>query len=375
MTRPSNVTATTKAETIATQLKAQILDGRWAPGDRFPARREWAAEFDVSAATITAAIRRLQKEGLLRVIQGKGAFVAEEGEKNTTFRSLIGLTGCYLSNPPGETWHSRVILEGIWQEANQSTHPVVLLPDLAVASGITPAYCRRLGVEGLIFLGGEGYANASLLKEHGFPVILSNKPAHPTTLNYLDYDNVFTIREVVRLFVRAGHQRISVLYAEGTVSNYYQEMKLQFLDELMQHDIVYDPAQYWRNIPSVQSRRFDLPEVTQSVDQMLRLPEPPTAFFCWEPEMVPTLIESLQQRNRSIPRDVSVLASGYADEKSMNCSGFTVPHNELGNTLVQELCRTMENPYHSVQRLLRPSFVERGSIGQLRSQGTKHSLC
>ncbi len=354
----------TKVERIAEQLRDRISAGEWPSGAVLPSRGDLAVEYAVSPATITGAIRELQKEGRVRVLQGKGAFVAEayEGATCPIPGGMLGLTGSYVPKGKEAHWFTRAILDGIWQEANERHCPVVLLPELAMAPALTRDYCRQLGVQGLVFLGGEGYANARYLKEEGFPVILSNKPAEPTTLNYVDYDNSHVIREVARRFIEAGHRRIGVVYSEGSVTDYFAGMRLHFLDTLMQLGAVYDLGAYWRGVHRQPGKGGLFRGVGEVVSAMLDLEEPPTAFFCWEPGMTPALLRVLEKRKLRVPEEVSVLVSSHADASEMEFSGFVMPHRELGAALVRHLCATVENPHHGVQELLKPRFVDHGTV-------------
>ena len=61
---------------IYRQVRAAVLDGRLAGGDRVPASRDLAASLGVSRGTVTAAYDRLLAEELLESRRGAGTFVA-----------------------------------------------------------------------------------------------------------------------------------------------------------------------------------------------------------------------------------------------------------------------------------------------------------
>ncbi|WP_256795935.1 PLP-dependent aminotransferase family protein [Terrabacter sp. Ter38] len=61
---------------IYAQLRAAVLDGRLAGGDRVPASRDLATSLSVSRGTVTAAYDRLLAEELLETRRGAGTFVA-----------------------------------------------------------------------------------------------------------------------------------------------------------------------------------------------------------------------------------------------------------------------------------------------------------
>jgi len=70
-------------------LRAGILDGRLAPGDKLPSESELTAEHGVSRITVRQALGALQAEGLIVKLHGKGAFVSHP----KTAQSLNRLQG------------------------------------------------------------------------------------------------------------------------------------------------------------------------------------------------------------------------------------------------------------------------------------------
>ncbi|MGO4302089.1 MocR-like pyridoxine biosynthesis transcription factor PdxR [Cupriavidus sp. RAF12] len=63
---------------IYRQLRAGVVDGRLAPGERLPSTRELATQLGVSRKTTLDVFERLIAEGYLRSRTGDGTFVAEE---------------------------------------------------------------------------------------------------------------------------------------------------------------------------------------------------------------------------------------------------------------------------------------------------------
>jgi GntR family transcriptional regulator len=63
---------------VASTLERRIELGQWKPGEKISTLAELEAEFQVARVTVRQAIDVLQKEGLVRCMQGKGTFVAQE---------------------------------------------------------------------------------------------------------------------------------------------------------------------------------------------------------------------------------------------------------------------------------------------------------
>ncbi|MHA1189405.1 MAG: FadR/GntR family transcriptional regulator [Alphaproteobacteria bacterium] len=64
------------ADTVIDQIESLVLDGVLRPGDRLPAERDMAGQFDVSRPVLRAALKVLQDNGLVVSRQGEGTFVA-----------------------------------------------------------------------------------------------------------------------------------------------------------------------------------------------------------------------------------------------------------------------------------------------------------
>lgn len=88
---------------IAAALRAQILDGRLAPGDLVPSTRQLMEQWQVSKATATRALAVLADEGLTIGEAGRGTTVKM---RSTTYRrardryALLKTTGSF--HAPGE---------------------------------------------------------------------------------------------------------------------------------------------------------------------------------------------------------------------------------------------------------------------------------
>jgi GntR family transcriptional regulator len=62
---------------IAAILRARITSEQIRPGRPVPSEPQLAGEFGVSRLTARKAVRVLADEGLVEVVQGRGAFVRE----------------------------------------------------------------------------------------------------------------------------------------------------------------------------------------------------------------------------------------------------------------------------------------------------------
>jgi GntR family transcriptional regulator len=56
-------------------LREQVITGRYGPGDQLPTEAQLVAEYGVSRITVRQALKRLEEEGLVRRVAGRGTFV------------------------------------------------------------------------------------------------------------------------------------------------------------------------------------------------------------------------------------------------------------------------------------------------------------
>ena len=71
---------------VASVLRRRIRDGHWAVGDRIATLLELEGEFSVARVTVRQAVELLQREGLVKSLQGRGTFVVRTPESDRWLR-------------------------------------------------------------------------------------------------------------------------------------------------------------------------------------------------------------------------------------------------------------------------------------------------
>ncbi|WP_331720685.1 GntR family transcriptional regulator (plasmid) [Streptomyces sp. NBC_01178] len=91
---------------IAADLRQQISDGRYMPGDKLPMLTELQATYSAGYQTARSAIALLEQEGLVVAVRRRGTIVRERPEKKRitrsrqVFRDEIG----YYFDPTAQPW-------------------------------------------------------------------------------------------------------------------------------------------------------------------------------------------------------------------------------------------------------------------------------
>jgi DNA-binding LacI/PurR family transcriptional regulator len=252
----------------------------------------------------------------------------------------------------------RAIFNGIWERAIKEKCPLLLLPGAVGENSPHVESCRAAGVKGVIFLGGEGYAEALELRRDGFPVILANRPVGGTPMNFVDYDAAGELREILARFVALGHRHIGVLCPKHTsVPGYYARLRLDFIDLLSQHGLELSPGFYWKTVDV--KNETALADITR---EWMDAPNPPTAVFIWIPSLAQKLRDEVFKYAAQKAQTLSIACSGYSYEREAEFSGFVMPHKECGAALLSGLHETIRNPFHVVQQLIPCRYVEKGSV-------------
>ncbi|MER7250797.1 FadR/GntR family transcriptional regulator [Kribbella sp. NPDC000426] len=78
-------------ETVGTQLREEITDGRWAVGERIPSETELVEQLGVSRASVREAVRGLVHAGLLATRQGDGTYVTARDATDVAIRRRLGV--------------------------------------------------------------------------------------------------------------------------------------------------------------------------------------------------------------------------------------------------------------------------------------------
>ncbi|MGN6537139.1 MAG: GntR family transcriptional regulator [Mesorhizobium sp.] len=81
--------ASSKARTIADEVRRRIVEGKWRQGDRIPDEADLAIEFDAARATVNKALQLLANDGLLDRRRKAGTRVTVDPVRKASFTISI----------------------------------------------------------------------------------------------------------------------------------------------------------------------------------------------------------------------------------------------------------------------------------------------
>ena len=156
-------------------------------------------------------------------------------------------------------------------------------------------------VDGIIFVEYSHLALSEMLEQSNKPSVFVHRLFGSSIKNSIVPDDEYGAALAVRHLVRLGHRRIA--YINGP-ANWHTSKKRRagYRDELSSSGLGYDPA-------LVQPGDWEVEGGYQAAQNLLALPQPPTAIFSANDLMALGAIQAVQDRGLSVPGDMAVV--GY----------------------------------------------------------------
>lgn len=188
------------------------------------------------------------------------------------------------------------------------------------------------------------------IRQEAIPAVLVES-YHPE-LPHIFLDDVAAARNAVEYLIQLGHRRIAYisdylddLFSSGFIRNRYMGYRqaLEAAGIPLRSDY---HRQGWHSRDNGRQMALDL----------LKLPDRPTAIFCFSDELALGVLEAARDLNLKVPDDVSVV--GYDDIELAHFGQLTTVRQHLFDSGVQGvelLLETIENPLAPPKQLQLPT--------------------
>lgn len=174
--------------------------------------------------------------------------------------------------------------------------------------------------------------------EMGITVVFIDRYLEEVTqARVVGFNNQASACEATEYLIEQGHQRIGWISGPLNTSTSIQRMR-GFQEGLSLHGINWDPLY-------AVVKNFRDPQASQALDELLSLPEPPTAIIIGNTSIAPMIISRIRELNLTIPSDLSLIV--YHDShwsRLLNPSISVIKHPlaELADKALSSL--SAENP-------------------------------
>jgi LacI family transcriptional regulator len=322
----------------------------------------------VSIATVSRVLNdrpdvaRETRESVLQVVREQG-FSTNRGARGLSSgrTGMIGLTLPLVADA-----YFGPILSGAAEALYESDMRIVLAPTLHEHDrevSLLERLMRGTTDGAILMLPEESAEELAMLQEQGFPfVIVDPRDAPPEGVACVSAMHSAGAKQAAEHLLELGHRRIGAIAGES--GWYATEERLHgFRAGLAAAGILLDPELVvysdWRT-----------PRGTEAAEQLLSLPDPPTAIFGFNDNVAIGALNAARRRGLSVPEDLSVV--GFDDTTQAvivtpQLTSVRQPLAEMGRTGVSLLIRIIEGQRVDALRMeLSTTLVVRESTAPLR---------
>jgi len=210
-------------------------------------------------------------------------------------------------------------------------------------------YLISTGVDGLVYipedLSAEEYYE--LTANRSVPLVQIDRMIQGVTSDVVLVNNSDAVYSATSEMIRRGHQRIGLISGPKSVFS-AKERQVGFLRALSDHGILFDDSLFFSN-EHVFATGY------QGCENLLALPEPPTAIISTNYDITIGLITAIRDSGMRIPEDIDVFGFDCVDVCTMMKPPLPVifqPEQLIGQTAAQYLIQRLEG-YSGEPRLTR----------------------
>jgi LacI family transcriptional regulator len=214
-------------------------------------------------------------------------------------------------------------------------------------------------VEGIIYASWYHREVKPLEASLGLPVVLCDCYDEKRSLPSVVPDEVRGSREATKFLLQKGHRRIGFINSSAPIPA--ASSRLQgYKEALAAFGVPYDETLVCAKV-GVSGGGY------QGTFELMQLPDPPSALFCFNDRVAMGAYDALRKLNLSIPEDVAVM--GFDNQKTIAAelypplSTMELPHYEMGVWAVHNLIDQMDRPGNEepVQHMIACPLIERES--------------
>jgi DNA-binding LacI/PurR family transcriptional regulator len=252
----------------------------------------------------------------------------------------IGFIGEFLSR----------LMVGAALSAEQQGYHVILYSPVDDQFDQLTRICRAREVDGILLLWGTlTPENTALLNEAKMPYVVVVRREAEYNAPYVVGDNFTGALELTRHLISQGHQRIGYTsWDEEWTTN--QDRKAGYRQALEEAGIPFDPDLVVPITREAENRYA-------AVNQLLDLPNPPTAVFAFHDYVAIQALRAATDRGLRIPEDVAIAGFDNMYSSLITTPPLTTvsqPVQEIGQTAVRILLDQFNNPNQTPSQEMLP---------------------
>lgn len=331
-----------KYEQLKQQIIEQITSGKLKPGDALPTERWWSEQNKLARSTVRQAMSSLERDGLIRRLQGKGTFVHEQAlERFSQGLAVFALmlpetqTGFYPSlqrnfDEAAVAVHHQLLICNTGNNVDRQGNIILQLLDKQVAGvalvpvtqAPTPVYQVRQ------------------LQKAGIPVVFCHRRVEGINAPLLAIPFHDIGRFVARNLVELGHRRVAFFAPHRTAGSVAYEAGLRAgLSEGRAQ--VQDGCTFYGFDGMVNPAEYES-EIASALEHMLEREDRPTAIFASFDSLAELIYLLLERFGLRVPDDISIVGLGGISRSTpmmRRLTSATVDEVQIGRRAAELLDR------------------------------------
>ena len=340
---------------VAEKIHVDIVSGKHAPGSQLPPEEALRQEYGVSRVTIRSVLKKLENEGLVYRVRGKGTFVSAAQKKQ---KVLIGVFSLLAQ----EHKNLQSLLAGVFMRTQEEHGQLQLIPSEQLKQTVETVKNNPTLQAGLVFLRDDNMTADSLklVEDAGIPFIVEGRTVQGCS--YQDIDNFDAMKKVTEHLLSLGHRRFGLFMLNSIYHNHYSERRRAVIETLKEHGIDFDG-----NLQVTASEDTPDAEFYDLTEKFFQVPQPPTAIISVSEKTAVEIILWLNHHHYRVPAQVSVTGFDDCDFARYADPPLTTVRQDyysLGYTAADSVFQMMSNYLNrKIQRRVKLELIVRQSTG------------
>ncbi len=365
-----------KYERLKDHIIEELRAGRLQPGDALPTEVELAAQLKVARNTVRQALGRLDRDGLIQRIRGKGTFVHGDAQQ----RLSRGLGLMALIMPESYTGHYPSVQHGFERSAADEHSQVIVstTDNDPIRQGNAILQLMSKDVAGVAIVPTVAPAPAfqiEMLQNQGIPVVFCHRRMQGTRAPLV----AIPYREVGRMAGRAllnqGHRRVAMYFSLPSYRN-VPPQEANTMPSGMDYAIGLREVlrQAGSDLPDemiLSGDSYSLDQGLQEkeawpkIKELFSRPDRPTAIMTSYDTMGEIVYLAIERLGLRVPEDVSVIAFGGKQRRGAiirRLTSVTIDGEDIGRRaahLLYEISNSQRS-IHDTEDIMMPLGLSDG---------------
>jgi GntR family transcriptional regulator, arabinose operon transcriptional repressor len=304
-----------KKDQVYHQLREAIVSGKLKAGSKLPRETDLASQYDVSRITLRSSLNRLEHDGLINRVHGRGTFVTQKTHKATVNGTIMVVhpTESGFESP----WHYIVPeISRLTESQNLNTFITTNTALEMFSENEIKTFVRKKNIIGIIAANSHFNGHELILaklRAAEVPVVLTHaKKADPAITGFagITVDEKSGWKTAINHLIQCGHTNIAILGNDGAEDTFRSNSKKETIKILTAGGA---------SDKLIKQVHFDKSAIANAVKELLKASPAPTAFLCFSDFYAVYVYNVLKKLKLRIPEDIAVMGiCGFPDAKLLS---------------------------------------------------------